>query len=695
MNKAIWQTWTETRFQEEMDKARLQGDQPTDGIDADELMEEVLLAELENQHTKSKSGRAGYNRMLDIADYLVRQPELALVNHSRVSTFLEKVPERARDFFDPVEAPDWVDEDQLELATTLWDRHMIAMLLGLFSSSLPACYLIRNGIVALYDTRKLADSKYVDQRLYETSLMLDHVMAPGGITVIKDARISPDEATISALDDLAPKAWEMLKGHIKIEGDKIDFTGAPGVPDPKSFGEMLFERAKTIYAKARPKRYLWGKGFISVRKVRALHSSMRFMLRNPGKFHRGPAAAAARPGAEGDEQRPASFRDEIPGRPSWDVAQYGLPINQEDQAYTLLTFAYLLPRSIEHWGARLSLEQKNAFLHLWKVAGYLMGIRTELTTDQWDEAEDLYRRIMARQGYGCPQGQVLTHAVVKFTAEYLPGFLGKRSRPGTVRIGTEERDALPCFPQIMVIDQAKIDRPFLEGLKDRPEDQRDPAVMLLGADAVRDCGNWRDQFVYRALRFLLRRYFFVTDRLLKPFGFLSNFVRELVRGSGRELYLSFKGEYLRRPFYIPSDSTEWTLEPGVTAEFKEKVHDWRRGLFLRIAAGLMAAVFFTVFTLVFFVSGAMKCLILFGEAVNGELAEETRGVMDALTLALAKSRSILDSGFPWWSICWISFLGGLLCLIGASILLRWITPAFFARRPHLSRVMQIDDLEQP
>jgi len=40
---------------------------------------------------------------------------------------------------------------------------------------------MQKGVPALYRTEKLAEHKYVFQRIYETGLMLDAVMHPDGI----------------------------------------------------------------------------------------------------------------------------------------------------------------------------------------------------------------------------------------------------------------------------------------------------------------------------------------------------------------------------------------------------------------------------------------------------------------------------------------------------------------------------------
>jgi hypothetical protein len=39
----------------------------------------------------------------------------------------------------------------------------------------------------------------------------------------------------------------------------------------------------------------------------------------------------------------------------------GVPINQEDLAYVLLTFGYLIPKGMETWGRKVPRQQKEDF----------------------------------------------------------------------------------------------------------------------------------------------------------------------------------------------------------------------------------------------------------------------------------------------------------------------------------------------
>ena len=132
------QPWSE----ENLNRARQLGD-PL----ADQLAEEIVM----NQRGV-KGGRLGYNRLIDLADKLETDPELVLVSESHLAKELNSYPPKERDWYDPTPAPAWVDGAKLQLAGSLWESNSLGMLGVLYASSLPACYLIKRGIPALFQT---------------------------------------------------------------------------------------------------------------------------------------------------------------------------------------------------------------------------------------------------------------------------------------------------------------------------------------------------------------------------------------------------------------------------------------------------------------------------------------------------------------------------------------------------------------
>ena len=65
----------------------------------------------------------------------------------------------------------------------------------------------------------------------------------------------------------------------------------------------------------------------------------------------------------------------ILGRGTWDAAQYGLPINQEDMVGTLLSFSSNVLETIQRMTGRLTRADEEAYLHLWRYIGHLIGVR--------------------------------------------------------------------------------------------------------------------------------------------------------------------------------------------------------------------------------------------------------------------------------------------------------------------------------
>ena len=64
-----------------------------------------------------------------------------------------------------MEAPAWVDAAKLHRASQLWNDNMLAIIGVLYAASLPACYLIRHGIPALYQSSKLKEYRYLSTHL--------------------------------------------------------------------------------------------------------------------------------------------------------------------------------------------------------------------------------------------------------------------------------------------------------------------------------------------------------------------------------------------------------------------------------------------------------------------------------------------------------------------------------------------------
>jgi hypothetical protein len=80
----------------------------------------------------------------------------------------------------------------------------------------------------------------------------------------------------------------------------------------------------------------------------------------------------------------------------WNVGKDGLPCNQEELAYTLLTFHYVCLRGLRRLGLGLPREDEEAYLHAWNVVGHVLGIRHDLLAHTMEDAEALFKQIQAR-----------------------------------------------------------------------------------------------------------------------------------------------------------------------------------------------------------------------------------------------------------------------------------------------------------
>ena len=135
-----------------------------------------------------------------------------------------------------------------------------------------------------------------------------------------------------------------------------------------------------------------GGAVAQVLKVRLIHATIRHLIvrGNPGEALEHGATVQPLL-AEGRGLHQALFAR------GWDVNANGLPLNQEELAYTLLTFHYVFLRALRRLGLGLSKEEEGAYLHAWNVAGHLLGIEQELLVQTMGEAETLFARLQ-KQG---------------------------------------------------------------------------------------------------------------------------------------------------------------------------------------------------------------------------------------------------------------------------------------------------------
>lgn len=511
---------------EELEAARLQGDD-----EADRLVREVLGP----GGTYAGIGRLGYNRLLDLADVLIEAPELAFAggedeaSRSNVRRALAKLPPELRDWFDPVPLPDWVDEARLARASALWEENTLAIIGVLYGLSLPACYLVADGIPALYRTGKLVRHDYLQQRIYETGVFLDAVLSRGGLRVSRDA--VGEQELCASLEEANPGSGWAIE-----DGAAVCLEGTPKRPDEKRLAQRL---------DARRRRYLWGAGVVAARKVRFLHASMRFMLQHPERF-RGPGGA-----------RPATLSEGLAACEGWDVDEHGVPVNQEDLAYTLLTFGYCIPVGLGRWGVKLDRQQREDFLHLWRLVGHLMGIRDDLLPASWTDAERLFATIRDHQAAESRTGQQMAESLMRFLEDYLPRWKGVHRS---------------LSAKLIVDHLALIGDDYDE--------------MLLTEHRRAAAANPWLRLAFVPARLCLSWYFRVRGFVFKRFPLIRAAWSGAFHEAAESLIASWRDAFRRRPFYVPRDAQTWERQRGVDREHLEQLRGWRKRLFTALAIAI-------------------------------------------------------------------------------------------------------------
>lgn len=133
-----------------------------------------------------------------------------------------------------------------------------------------------------------------------------------------------------------------------------------------------------------------GAGVAQTLKVRLIHATIRHLiLRGAPQDALGAAPLPAMNPAGGGIYHQLYAH-------GWDTARDGLPCNQEELAYTLLTFNYIFLRGLRRLGLGLERADEEAYLHAWNVLGHVLGIERELMSWTMDEAQSAFAAMQAR-----------------------------------------------------------------------------------------------------------------------------------------------------------------------------------------------------------------------------------------------------------------------------------------------------------
>lgn len=166
-----------------------------------------------------------------------------------------------------------------------------------------------------------------------------------------------------------------------------------------------------------------GKGFASILKVRLLHAAIRFYTLKSSKWH----------------------------------LDWGLPVNQEDMCGTNLSFSLLVIRGLRKFGLTINYEEQQAFMHLWNVIGFLLGLDERLLPETGKEALQLEEAIRLRNFKTSEHGISLTRSLTKYFATVDANFQEKETMQlMRYLMGNEVADLLDLPPQSAAISTVRL-----------------------------------------------------------------------------------------------------------------------------------------------------------------------------------------------------------------------------------------------
>jgi len=103
----------------------------------------------------------------------------------------------------------------------------------------------------------------------------------------------------------------------------------------------------------------------------------------------------------------------------WDLA-WGYPINQEDMLGTNLAFSLVVLRGLEKLGYSIDKTYEDAYINIWNVIGFLLGVKQEIMPKNYVEALKIDKQIADRQFRQSVEGQELTASLMQVIRSFAP-----------------------------------------------------------------------------------------------------------------------------------------------------------------------------------------------------------------------------------------------------------------------------------
>ncbi len=191
-----------------------------------------------------------------------------------------------------------------------------------------------------------------------------------------------------------------------------------------TFSRRIAETAQFVFFSMKPKGLtLDGSGLRAIQKVRLIHAVIRYYIKKEG----------------------------------WDVAEFDEPINQEDMAGTLMAFSALVLEGFETLAIQLNPDEKEAYIHCWRVVGHIVGLDQDLIPDNYADALKLGHTVLKDQTKESEHSQVLMKALLDFTDSLSKPFFSKKTNVLMMRMMMgEELSNLLAVPEVSEMAAKKL-----------------------------------------------------------------------------------------------------------------------------------------------------------------------------------------------------------------------------------------------
>ncbi|MGW0519955.1 oxygenase MpaB family protein [Crossiella sp. NPDC003009] len=117
----------------------------------------------------------------------------------------------------------------------------------------------------------------------------------------------------------------------------------------------------------------------------------------------------------------AAVRHFISRSPHWDHERDGVPICQQDLLGALLIFSVQVIIGMRRIGISVTEQEAEDYYHVWRVAGHLLGIRTEAMPETLAEAEQLNASLVEASYGPSAEGAELTANLLALYRKLMPG----------------------------------------------------------------------------------------------------------------------------------------------------------------------------------------------------------------------------------------------------------------------------------